>query len=215
MLAVLPENDYSDEELKDILTHEFLHIMRKDSLAKLLIALVTALLWFVPFIYPALRRLSEDMELCCDEQVLKETGETTEDGRRRYAALILSQASDERGFTSCLSSSAGSLRYRLKRITDEKKKTGGAPAVVLTLFILMILQGNTALEKSPSSLSEKTGINSMPEEVFVNIPDANGMTELYDVKAPEEFTKKLLGITVWDISGAYRYTGDTPFYVIM
>ena len=35
--------------------------------------------------------------------------------KRQYAGLLLKTAGDERGFTTCLSASAGALRYRLKR----------------------------------------------------------------------------------------------------
>lgn len=45
--------------------------------------------------------------------------------RRQYAELLLQTAGDERGFTTCLSATAGALRYRLRNImTPGKKRTG-------------------------------------------------------------------------------------------
>lgn len=54
-----------------------------------------------------MRKSAEDIELSCDESV---TFGVSADERRRYADLILSSAGDGRGFTTCLSAKASSLR---------------------------------------------------------------------------------------------------------
>ena len=66
---VLPERDYTDEELTLILRHELVHIKRSDSGTKLFLAICTALSWFNPFVWLSRRCASEDFESGCDELV--------------------------------------------------------------------------------------------------------------------------------------------------
>ena len=102
-VVVLPERDYTDEELRLVLTHEAVHIARCDAASKLALVSVTALFWFDPLVWLAMRRSADDIELSCDESVTLGADEAE---RRRYADLILSSAGDERGFTTCLSARA-------------------------------------------------------------------------------------------------------------
>lgn len=122
-LVVLPEKEYTAEDLKLILRHELIHICRKDSLAKFGILFLTALFWFNPLMWIAMRCCADDLELSCDETVLFGY---EGDVRRRYAGLLLNTVADQRGFTTCLSASARALRYRLKNVIIPRKRlTGG------------------------------------------------------------------------------------------
>ncbi|MFR3289972.1 MAG: hypothetical protein ACLTSG_06665 [Lachnospiraceae bacterium] len=76
-------------------------------------------------------RSAEDLELSCDEAVLFGA---PKDERRRYADLLLSTAGDARGFTTCLSATGRSLRYRLKNVMQPPMKAGGALAIGLAVF---------------------------------------------------------------------------------
>ena len=60
-------------------------------------------------------------------------------------SMLLQTAGDERGFTTCLSATAGALRYRLKNIMTPGKKRTGAILVGLTLFVLAMCSGYVAL----------------------------------------------------------------------
>ena len=140
-VVVLPVRDYTDEELRLVLTHEAVHIARCDAASKLALVSVTALFWFNPLVWLAIRRSAEDIELSCDEAVTLGAGEAE---RRRYADLILSSAGDERGFTTCLSARASSLRYRLRQIMKPAAKRSGALLVGFAAFFLILGCGHIA-----------------------------------------------------------------------
>ena len=140
-VVVLPERDYTDEELRLVLTHEAVHIARCDAASKLALVSVTALFWFNPLVWLAIRRSAEDIELSCDEAVTLGAGEAE---RRRYADLILSSAGDERGFTTCLSARASSLRYRLRQVMKPAAKRSGALLIGLAAFFLILGCGHIA-----------------------------------------------------------------------
>jgi len=62
-------------ERRYILLHEQIHIRRKDYIIKILAFLILSIHWFNPLVWIAFRLMSKDMELSCDERVLKEMDE--------------------------------------------------------------------------------------------------------------------------------------------
>jgi beta-lactamase regulating signal transducer with metallopeptidase domain len=62
--------ELSPEELEPILAHELVHIRRHDLWLCLAQSLAQSLWWFHPLVWWANRRLSEEIERCCDEEVV-------------------------------------------------------------------------------------------------------------------------------------------------
>ncbi len=149
MRVVLPEKKYNEEELELILRHELVHIYRKDAQTKLYLMMWAALMWFDPFIWIAVRRCCEDLEMCCDEFTLM--GKTV-DERKQYAHILLKEAGDERGFTTCLSSSARSLGRRLQEAVSPKQKRAGWCYVAAALMLVLLGYGACTLAMEPQSL---------------------------------------------------------------
>ncbi len=140
--VVLPMRAYTQEELSLVLRHEIIHISRCDPAAKFFLTFCTAMCWFNPLMWVAMRKSADDFELSCDESVLLDEPQPV---RRQYAELLLQTAGDERGFTTCLSATAGALRYRLKAVMKPGKKRTGAILMGLTLFMLAMCSGYVAL----------------------------------------------------------------------
>ena len=162
--VLLPERRYSLEELKLVFRHEIVHIGREDAWNKFTILFWTAMCWFNPLMWAAMGKSAEDLELSCDETVLMEVDEKT---RIRYANLILDTVSDERGFTTCLSASAETLKYRIKNILKPGIRKSGAFTIAVVLFVLCMSCGHIAL-----AYGENTG-----EEVVYGGED----TKLYEI----------------------------------
>lgn len=140
--VVLPERKYAPSELKLIFRHELIHIGHEDTWNKFFLVFCSAMCWFNPLMWMAMRKSSEDLELHCDETVLHYSDEDT---KRQYANLLLRTAGDEQGFTTCLSASANALRYRLKNVIDARKKHSGVLVVGLVFFLLCMTCGYVAL----------------------------------------------------------------------
>ncbi len=148
MRLILPRQRYTEEELFLIFRHELRHILREDTQTKLFIGLCTAVCWFNPLAWIARKRASEDLELSCDEAVLSGAdGET----RRRYAELLLKTAGSSPGYTTCLSASASSLRYRLRNIVKPVKRFSGGVVIGLASFGLMMAVSAVAFADSVST----------------------------------------------------------------
>ena len=72
--VLLPEgaaSRLSDEELEAVILHELLHVKRRDNLAAVLQKALFALLWFYPPVWLIDRKLFEERERACDEEVLR------------------------------------------------------------------------------------------------------------------------------------------------
>ena len=81
---------------------------------------------------------TEDIELGCDEAVVQHMDGA---GRRDYAELLLRTAGDGRGFTSCLSASARSMRCRMRCVMNPVRKWDGCLLPALTTFLLVVSYG--------------------------------------------------------------------------
>lgn len=139
MVLVLPEKGYTADELELIYRHELRHIKRADMRTKIWMALWKSLLWFFPPVWWAAKITAEDLELCCDEEVL--TGAEPEE-RRRYAELLLDAAAPAAGFSTCLSADARVLGRRVKQAVRPEKVWRGDWIVGLAAGLLMLLAAN-------------------------------------------------------------------------
>lgn len=132
---VLPEKQYTEEELDLIFRHELVHICRRDSFVKLQMVLCCALMWFHPLVWLAMRACADDLELSCDELALFGYPPQV---RRTYADLLLRTSASQKGFTSCLSASAKALRQRLHSVINPGKRyTAGILIAVLSLVLML------------------------------------------------------------------------------
>ena len=68
--VALPARSYTPEELSLILRHEIIHLSRRDPASKFFMVFCTAMCWFNPLMWVAMRKSADDFELSCDESVL-------------------------------------------------------------------------------------------------------------------------------------------------
>lgn len=175
--VILPDREYTEGELELVLRHELVHIGRRDSANKLFIVFCTAVLWFNPLMWIAMRRYADDIELSCDETVLLGC---SDESRHRYASLLLNTAGDQRGFTTCLSSSANSLRYRLKNVVAPRKRYIGGVLLGLITALLVLSYFFVAVSYNRGIAAERIFSSSDPQ--------AYHFTEIYTV-SDNEYTE--------------------------
>lgn len=165
IFIALPDKNYSSDELRLIFRHEIVHICREDGWSKFSLLFFAALCWFNPMVWSAMKISAQDIELSCDESVLKDCDS---ENRLKYAELILNNASDGRGFTTCLSSTAKSMQYRLKNILQPKIKESGFLFLSAIFFILLMSHGHIALAYDDIHGSDLIFRNAQINEVCLN-----------------------------------------------
>ena len=149
--TLLPQRSFTTNELQLIFRHELRHVQRLDVDTKMFYAFCQAMCWFNPLVWIAMDKAAADLELSCDEMVLygKNEGE-----RRQYAELLLDSAGDDRGFTTCLSASAKTLRYRLKNVVKERRRLTGSLLVGLSLAALLLCCGMVVVSRTYGTVDE-------------------------------------------------------------
>jgi len=139
------------EEKEYIILHEQTHIRRKDHIVKLFAYLVLCLHWFNPFVWVAFVLMGADMELSCDERVLKELGSGI---KKDYSASLLSFSTGRRIINgSPLAFGEGGVKSRIKNVLNFKK-----PSRIIIIVAVLIV---AAL--SIGFATNRVGANNSPE----------------------------------------------------
>jgi beta-lactamase regulating signal transducer with metallopeptidase domain len=143
-----------DDERDYILLHEQTHISRKDHIIKILAFLVLSIHWFNPLVWIAYIVMSIDMELSCDERVLKEMDEEV---KKPYANSLLSLAAGRHILNGSPNAfSEGTVKWRIKNVLNYKK-----PAFWFTLIsVLFALVIGIGLLANPEDKGFNEIINS-------------------------------------------------------
>lgn len=114
---ILPE--YLEHENPEfILLHEQTHCKRGDNFWRFAAVLTCCLHWFNPFVWLFLKRFLEDMELACDEMVLRRCGE---EKKKEYAKALLACEEKKTIFASAFG--GANIRVRMERILTYKRLT--------------------------------------------------------------------------------------------
>ena len=112
---IIPEG-YEENDLTFILAHENAHIRHKDNLWRIVGFIITAIHWFNPFAWLFLRKFLSDIELACDERVLKRYGETE---KKAYASALINSVEHKNIFVSAFG--GAKIRTRIENILSYKK----------------------------------------------------------------------------------------------
>ena len=193
--TVLPERDYTEEELRFLFSHELHHLQRRDIDTKVFLAFCQGLCWFNPLVWLAAAKGSDDLELSCDEVVLAGQDERW---RRDYAHLLLQSAAEGRGFTTCLSVRGKSLRYRLENVLKPRKRRSGTVLLAAVTLALFLSWGRCAISTAQGTLGEL----ALPEgwegmDVEITLTEADG--RLRTCPEPERLLAELAKIPVWEL----------------
>lgn len=135
-------NNVSEVQREYILLHEQTHIKRMDHIMKLISFLVLCMHWFNPLVWLSFFASSKDMEMSCDEAVIKQLGNGV---KKAYSASLLTLATDRRiiGGTP-LAFGGRNTKSRIKNVLAYKKPAlwVAAAAVIAVVCIVMGLMAN-------------------------------------------------------------------------
>lgn len=129
---ILPEG-MASEDIDYILAHEKVHMKRKDNLFRSLAIITACIHWFNPFIWLLLKYFFEDMELACDEKVLKNLQKPQQ---KEYAMAILKCTSSSSVYVSAFG--GANIKVRIKNIVTYKKLSL-ISSIVLILFVVSLM----------------------------------------------------------------------------
>ena len=119
-----------------ILRHEQYHLRRRDHLVKFLSFLALCIHWFNPLVWAAFVLSGKDMEMSCDEAVVRELGE---DIRADYSASLLSLATGRRIVAGMpLAFGEGDTGSRIRNLLNWKRPRPWVMAVCAVVCVWLI-----------------------------------------------------------------------------
>ncbi len=157
-LLILPDETYSSRELYYILKHELVHLKRRDAYFKLLLVIVNALHWLNPIVRIMCRNAVIDLELSCDEAVVKDTDLA---GRKEYTQALLSAIHKQ-----CLKKSSLSTQFyggkqimkkRFENILIKTKKKSGISVFICFAVFTTLLGSLTGCSMMDAFSEEAAG----------------------------------------------------------
>lgn len=194
----------TERERSYILLHEQIHIRRGDHVTKLLAYLAVCLHWFNPLVWVAYHYAIRDMEMSCDERVMREMAGDPTIGSD-YAASLLRLATGRSVLAGGpLAFGEGDTGARIRNVL-RYRKTRLWLAVVGTVLVLALgvaLLCNPSSDDSDETVSGESGPDMSVEEI-----------EVWEI-APEEWERLELqpgryetadGLSFFEINGNGRF----------
>ena len=139
----------SEHERHYIILHEKTHIKRFDYVFKIMGFLALAIHWFNPLVWLAFTLSCQDMEMSCDESVMKQM---KQDIRKEYSASLLGFAAGKRFIGIPLAFGEGNIKMRIKNILNYKK----APFWVILVSVFSVIIIVITLATNPSNINDDT-----------------------------------------------------------
>lgn len=132
----LPDHLTPDEK-RYILLHEQTHIKRFDHLVKLVSFAVLCVHWFNPLVWVAFFSCGKDMEMSCDEAVIKQLGDEV---KKDYSSSLLSLATGRNIVGgSPLAFGEGDTKGRIKNVLNYKKPAFWVIIVAIIAVICVVV----------------------------------------------------------------------------
>lgn len=162
--------DLSEMEREYIIKHEETHIERNDHIIKFIAFIVVSIHWFNPLVWLAFFLMTEDMELSCDEKVIKELGNGI---KKDYSNSLLSLSTGRRIIGgSPIAFGENNTKGRIKNVLNYKK-----PEFWVSIVGIVVL------------VAVSIGLLSNPKESITNSIDEDMKVKDYAERFVDEMIK--------------------------
>lgn len=149
----------SDSNREYVLAHERMHLKRRDYLWKLVAFIELSIYWFNPVLWLAYILMCRDIELACDEMVIKKMDAGW---RADYCqALLACSIGKRKMIVMPVAFGEVGVKERIKRVCSYKKMTLG-----LVVFVAVFCAGVTVCfgtKPEEVLLTDKSFLNSLPK----------------------------------------------------
>lgn len=155
-----------EQEKEYVLLHERTHIRRGDHIFKMIGFLALCVHWFNPLVWAAFFLSGKDMEMSCDEAVLRKLGKEI---KKEYSASLLNFATGRRIVSGVpLAFGEGDTGSRIKNVLAYKKPAAAA-AVILAVVCIGV---SAVLLANPKPEEQDTRNNQeaiLPSQVYYGV----------------------------------------------
>ncbi|MCF2670368.1 M56 family metallopeptidase [Butyricicoccus pullicaecorum] len=181
-VLVLPEAEIDPADAPFIFRHELTHWKRRDLWLKLALVCVRAVHWFNPLVWRMVRTAGEDIELACDQTVVRGLDNA---GRRAYGACILNNAAAQRrvrqGLTTCFTDEAAGLKLRLTGLFAQENRKRGRVFLLVCVLLTLLAGGCVAVgDRAEASEVQEAELRQAAEAYAQAVQERDGKA-IYDM----------------------------------
>ena len=148
---ILPQNiDLNNTQLlSHVLTHEYYHIKRGDALLKMFLVFALCVHWFNPLVWIMFVLANRDLELTCDEAVVRHFGMETKEA---YAYSIIDMAEHRSAFTPFFSGfTKNAAEERIESIMKMKRASIPSWGIALVLAAVLTVGAFSTADAAPQT----------------------------------------------------------------
>ncbi|MCI8853024.1 MAG: hypothetical protein HFI31_06890 [Lachnospiraceae bacterium] len=172
----LPSN-MDATSMEPVIAHEKAHLARRDHWWKPLGFLILAVHWFNPLCWMAYVLLCRDIELACDEKVIRQMDI---DGKKKYSTTLLERSAQWRLVTICpLAFGEVGVKERVKNVLNYKKPAIWVIVVaVVACAVVAVCFATNPKQNFPQEQSTVQARITEAEDGFFLVAPVEGASEL-------------------------------------
>ena len=183
------------KQLQYILLHEYVHICRFDIVTKLLSAFTLCIHWFNPMVWIMYVLFNRDIELACDECVIRKFGENS---KSEYALTLISMEEKKNGLMPiCNNFSKNAIEERITAVMKIKKTTFAAVimATAIVASVTTVFATSATQDDKQRTAITATDFSEEEYEKLLALQFAG-----YESMSVSEYQKK-----VWELTDTAEY----------
>ena len=189
---ILPDIDFSDDELYYILLHEYHHIRRHDLLKNFLLQILFCLIWWIPFHSLAMKDFQQILEIRCDRSVTKRM---SREEACSYMEMMLSclkkiprDSAKPAVLSFALAEKQKDIKERFQLIAEQTPRTNKQAVLFLAIWAVIVLLSYVAVpfpyyENDYSSINAEAYLIINNDSYYIVYPEQNTYNKIPTVHA--------------------------------
>ena len=179
----------NEQDMEHVIAHEWTHIKRKDHWWKCLAYILLIINWFNPILWAGYELFCKDIELACDEDVIKNLNR---EQRADYSQALLTCSVNENRITACpLAFNEDDVKSRVKSVLNYKKPSAKASFLGIGICLLVAACFLTNPPANPTKKISEKELYVISGEVHLNLPEKykllSGGTDVSDRQIEIQF----------------------------
>lgn len=203
------------EKLELIFMHELAHIKRRDVLINWVILIYQTIYWFNPIVLIGLSNMKNDIELVCDEMVLKNI---ESEKYLEYGYIIIELLEYLR--MPCLTKSAmgflkdkNELKRRIVMIKTYRDKFGRTSIVGILIVLVIALVSTVGCESKDGNTDSSFGKISKKNMEMIYKEAEEYSIELYNAQKIVDENNSMVGLSLEDTEKEIGKSYESTYYL--
>ncbi len=177
----------NEKQLQYVLSHEYVHIYRYDTVTKLIATLALCIHWFNPFVWVMYVLFNRDIELACDESVIRQFGEKS---KSAYSLMLINMEAAKSGLLPfCNNFSKNAIEERITAVMKIKKTS--LLAICIAAILIVGVTTTFATSAAGSSREKNADTLTVGEYNAAHLGVVDGLQNILQDKTKEQLQNNL------------------------